>query len=352
LLEGVFFMVKWMVFFSFICQSTHLWIQGDYQDEQSIYEYGSYLGDAYLMKYDLHSANIEYEITYDSGGDDVFLFLADMGNDHLMLVCKGDDDHYRLLTYHKDGFLVDDQVLDISPQAFFNHHYLLVVKSEDDIYYIQDNGSFVQVNDFYMDENCQYQGQLFLDGQVIDCHTNLSPGLHQVILEDKGDTLTIQVIVLPKLMYHNGIDEFALEDGMVISEPIYLYSQANEIRVNNKAYQDEIIDQVGDYQVDLYVDGLWIDQISFSVQSKVIGVKDGDHMPFFEIKAFGQVFLNGHQIEGHYIINQPGHYQLVYDDVRIHFTVSGYEEGNQRYIYLLIGGLTIFILIVIKLFKK
>ncbi|QLY40593.1 hypothetical protein HF295_06945 [Hujiaoplasma nucleasis] len=410
---------------SFLLNIYPIDILGSYQEDYKCYDYGSYQGDGYLMVYDLLSDEVYYEILYDQGKDESFIYLADVGDTIFILVEINQGQEYKILHYDHQGLLIKERVLDYEIIAFYNHHHYLVIDVDGDYLYIDEdfNILFEPIIEERVKEYSyiQYQGELLIDEKISNQHIIEDSGYHQIqiqsndyiffydliiekdihiigqeykdgyrgqIVIEEDDLLVnnkayesmsiidqsglysityydkniliqdLQVKLYPEVIYYNGIDHYDLIDDLIIDEPISIFANIDDLKLNGLSYNHELISETGNYYLQA-----GIDTISFKIVSKVSGVENQAIYSSVELYAFGEIYLNGQAIQGLKYIKESGHYSLeVMEDGQviesIFFTIDNADEFNENkdniYLYiglLLVGMVSILLLKIVILYK-
>jgi hypothetical protein len=354
---------------------------GLYQINEVIYEYGSYKDDAYLIAYALSNDEVYFEWTYDLGFQEQVIYLADLGQGLVACIVKIDIDEERLyqLIVLEDGLIKKEIPLDIEVKDVYNHHHYLIIDDGNEYLYFNDELSFVneiEVNeDVYRGVEIQYQGQAYINNQLVDeividdfgyhqikiidgdylfetsikfktktpligqgdNHTFLgqvvidSPGLlyldgeridngyrvsglgqHYLEIYDGETLIQDQVFhIKAKVLYEMGEDFLLLENDLTFHEPIRIFSSSGQIIINNQVYSGQWIDELGNYDLQVKSKGKLIENYQFKIESTVEGLVDGASYESVIIYAFGDVYLNDLPISGFVEVDKPGKYQVV-----------------------------------------
>jgi hypothetical protein len=354
---------------------------GLYQINEVIYEYGSYKDDAYLIAYALSNDEVYFEWTYDLGFQEQVIYLADLGQGLVACIVKIDIDEERLyqLIVLEDGLIKKEIPLDIEVKDVYNHHHYLIIDDGNEYLYFNDELSFVneiEVNeDVYRGVEIQYQGQAYINNQLVDeividdfgyhqikiidgdylfetsikfktktpligqgdNHTFLgqvvidSPGLlyldgeridngyrinelgqHYLQIYDGETLIQDQVFhIKAKVLYEMGEHFLLLENDLTFHEPVRIFSSGGEIIINNQVYSGQWIHELGSYDLQVQFNDKVLENYQFKIESTVEGLVDGASYESVIIYAFGDVYLNDLPISGFVEVDKPGKYQVV-----------------------------------------
>jgi hypothetical protein len=372
---------------------------GLYQMDDVLYEYGSYKDDAYLIAYALSNDEIYFEWTYDLGYQEQVLYLADLGQGLMACIVEINIDGDRLyqLIVLENGLIKKEIPLDIEVKGFYNHHHYLIIDDGDEYLYFNDGLSFVEgievSEDVYQAFKIQYQGQAYINNQLVDEIVIDDFGYHQIKIVDgdylfetsikfktktpligQGDNHTYlgQVVIdSPGLLYLNGerIDNgyrvselgqhyleiydgetliqdqvffikakvlyemgehfLLLENDLIFHEPVRIFSSGGEIIINNQDYSGQWIHELGSYDLQVQFNDKVLENYQFKIESNVEGLVDGGSYESVIIYAFGDVYLNDLPIRGFVEVDKPGTYEVVVDKENTKEIIAFVIEGKE-----------------------
>ncbi|MDT8336880.1 MAG: hypothetical protein RQ856_03520 [Candidatus Izemoplasmatales bacterium] len=339
--------------------STNYNVEKVYEFENVFIEFGSLSSDnhidGYIKIYDKETNDLKDEIIYDTGGYDLFKYMAIVGEGEFVIVC---DTYYFnldykypiyrnsiLLKYNTLGDLLLEKPIDFRPSNYYNHNNLLIlINNNEEIIYNQDLDILDNIeiaNEVVGDFAYQFQGKAMVNGTEVEDILIYYPGIYEITIIDGEYNFSFNVTVHPDIKI-TGED---YPNGYLGSVIIY---GLGELFLNNDRYEmGTEISQVGNY--DLVIIGMnnYSSHLNFTILPDVV-CNYGDYnqerliegQVFYEpIQIYSNaqsMFLNG-GIYGSDLIDYPGLYSLtLYGvnsfEVTISFllkpSVSGVEDGR------------------------
>ncbi|MBI9008885.1 MAG: hypothetical protein JEZ05_02530 [Tenericutes bacterium] len=238
--------------------------KGEYINTQYRMTYGSIVNDntdGILVVYDLNSNAEMIRIVYDDLGFEIFTYLADIGNDEIIIVCEKYYlsynfeiplfKHVLLMKYNLDGEKISQIVLDEKPTFYNNHNdYLIVTYSNNRVEYINNDMEYVEeiiLEVEYIDKYyTQYQGVAFINDIQVDSLEIQYPGNYDIIIQNKQYTFSYSIIVHPELLIVGEEFNDAYRGSIAIIAK-------GEIQVEGKPYVSKTpINDPGYYQIVIY----------------------------------------------------------------------------------------------------
>jgi hypothetical protein len=329
-----------------------------YEFESVIIEYGSLSVDnhidGYIIIYDRETNDLIDEVTYDSGGYDLFKYLAIVDVDTFIIVC---DTYYFnldykypiyrnsiLLKYNISGELLFENSIDYKPDYYHNHNNLLILtNNEEEIIYNKDFDILENIqisNEVIGSFGYQYQGEAMVNGISVEEILIDYPGIYDIEIHDDIYNFSFKVTVHPDIQ----IIGAEYSDGYLGTVTIYGFG---ELYLNDVKYNiGTEIYQVGNY--DLAIIGLnnYYSSLSFTILPNIVYSGESnqgqlvEEQEFYEtIQIFSDaqsMFLNG-EIYSSDFIDSPGQYSLIVYGIngfeaRISFLllpmVKGVENGK------------------------
>jgi hypothetical protein len=341
---------------SLFALNENIQVNGSYQNQNQMFVYGSYLNHGYLLSYDVDTLEIQFEVTYDIEDDNTFIYLADVLDGYIVVAEKSIG--YDLVQYNKEGLLLKSISFNESIKGYHNHHGFLILEMEDDIFYMNQSFNLIDEIDhyFYINQrdDLQYQGELYVNGIKSDRIVMNDFGAYDVLIVDGDYQFNYQLMNEPQVFYYNGVDAFDMMNGMIFYEPIQLFTQANQMILNDDFYYGEFITSPGHYQLSVIDHDVPYQTIDFVIYPKVEGLIEGD-VETQSFYVFGEAYLNDSQVSGYIFVDHVGEYELkVYFDHDIfqtyHFRIQETHESISIIVYVF---MILFVFIgVIILFKK
>lgn len=155
-------------------------------------------------------------------------------------------------------------------------------------------------------------GDIYLNNiQVISGYTINVPGNYTILIKGENDFFyTEDICVLPIVQYSTLDNLTDLENGLVISRSITIYSNAISMSLNGEEYNSEEINETGSFNLVLYCNNNMIFQMSFTISPNVEGITDLGIYEIAEFNIFGEGILNGKKVSGSIQVDEPGEYKL------------------------------------------
>lgn len=415
-------------------------IKGEYENQEYRYSYGTVVNintDGLLIIQDIDTLEEVTRIVYDRNFTEIFTYVADVGEDEVIVVCERYDltadfsiPNYNstvLLKYNLNGDLIREVVLDKVPLEYYNHNNCLVMSYyKNKIEYVNNNMVFIDeimiekeyINEYYT----QFQGEAYINEKHVESLKIQYPGNYDIFILDGDYSFSYSIIlnplvtiigekfnqeytgnvsilskgvieingipyvngkkiviagnynirifgknnylyeqnisILPSITYSLKDSTFDFLDGLVVYEPISIFTNGTTVLINGELYHSELITNVGEYNLTIYgMNGMEY-YLTFEIYPSVIGVENNAIYEELDFSVFGEATLNGKRITGIHHIEEPGIYvldllmgDLIYNTYT--FTISGIdnntsENGNSQfnynyifYILIALGGILI-----------
>lgn len=201
-------------------------------------------------------------------------------------------------------------------------------------------------------------GDLYLNGSKYESgDTIIFPGYYTLLIEGNNEyQYSEEITILPTIQYTCADDEENFVDGLLVTDPIRLYSDGTTMTLNGNIYNSEEIYETGTYTFTVYgVNGMSFN-LGLTIAPKVNGLLDLGVYETISFIVSGQALLNGKEVTGEIVVNTAGEYRLdlllnnqIYETYN--FTIEGEVEeelnetkniANLNYIFglvFLLGGL-------------
>ncbi|MFA7076111.1 MAG: hypothetical protein WC152_05530 [Candidatus Izemoplasmatales bacterium] len=131
-----------------------------------------------------------------------------------------------------------------------------------------------------------------------------------LIIGENNYRKEIDITILPDVMYYDGINRNQLIDNTQFTTSIRIYSNVQEVYLNNKSYFSELIEVPGKYEITFCGVNSYKTNIYFNILPSVYGVENDKEYNHVQLYVFGEAFLNGEKISGTNIVNEKGEYKL------------------------------------------
>lgn len=204
-------------------------------------------------------------------------------------------------------------------------------------------------------------GELYLNNNVYKIGSDIdSVGINRIlILGQNNYRLDLEFVILPDVMFNDGISQNQLMANANFNNPIRIYSNSISMFLNDEYYASSWIDKPGKYQIILYGINNYHTEIPFTILPSVSGVENGGIYKEVNLAVFGKALLNGKEITGEYRIVEENEYELqllmdneVYQTITFMISDSDIAvDGNKsmipyiKYVFLILiivgGGMLI-----------
>jgi len=199
--------------------------------------------DGYLRIFSLSTNDLIKEVIFDSGENDNFRYLANVGEEYFLVV----NEVYAhknfekgmlylktiILKYNFEGELVDTLVLTEKPQGYMNINKVLIIQIDNQNLYIDGNLSFLDdmgIKDIYKGEfDVEYRGTMIINGEISELSSINYPGNYDIVIRDKYGEYEFSFVIDADYKF---VGE--KEDGIYLG-PVTIYS-FGELYVNNEIY--------------------------------------------------------------------------------------------------------------------
>lgn len=203
--------------------------------------------------------------------------------------------------------------------------YDIVIKPE--IFYIGDfqGASYVGPVKIVCSNEVFINDDLYPVGSTIE-----TPGIYNVRIHGVNEYSYLDTFIIdPIVSYSTTIGQADFVNGLVVYEPISIYSNAISLFLDGSMYESGMIEEVGKYDLTVYgVNGLTYD-LEFSICPKVYGLDNFGEYDRINFSVFGHALLNGENVEGSILVQDPGNYilELLLED-----------EVYQKYYFKILEG--------------
>lgn len=267
--------------------NSSITIKGEYYEDGYLYSYGfiRYLDtnetNGVLIKTDVEENKIIFQIQYDIGYDEMFLFLADVGDDKFAIVNKNSLTYSanrmnefvstEVLIYDSDGFFITKTTMTNMPTAYGNMNHRLFLQCEDLTYYLDNKlnvlSQMVDLENLtYL--SLQYQGSAYIDHQAVDEIILSEPGIYLIDITDTLYAYHQLITVYPSIV--------GVEDGGIYTSELTITSNG-EIYINGRSEESPVvIFEPGNYILTVYGLNDAVFELSFVYDFSFEGIEDQD----------------------------------------------------------------------------
>lgn len=311
-----------MVYLSVLIFQINILVQDQYNIDEVNISYGSYLEDAYMIITDRETDEVYNEIVLDEGYHESFVYLAEVSNKEFIMVMETYNDEmedylYTLLLYNVYGELIHKVDLIEEPISFHNHHHTLIIKTEDDVFYVS--------NDLVLSENLeiesevtgqysvQYQGEAYVNGELVDGIGISEPGIYEIKMVSNDYEYLEYITVHPEIKILG--DEYL--EGYIGQVQVI---STGHIYINEKVFQTgQILETPGLYEVSIFGVNEYVKSFKLYIHPNIVyfdgedqfALKDG--MVFdFPIRLYANVdtmMVNEQLYEGE-LLSEIGDYSV------------------------------------------
>jgi hypothetical protein len=186
----------------------------------------------------------------------------------------------------------------------------------------------------YTNARILFQDQIFNESLTIQ-----GPGIHQVHLQGYNYEEILNIIIYPQVNIYQEGDGKVLSDNQIFHHPIYIFSQADELLINGEIYNGGLLSKTGYYQLETLINNDVIERIFFKIEPMVEGLENQGVYDQVSFYVFGQAKLNGEDVEGFVLLDEPGQYHLeVFFDnnmyERYDFDIINKKNEKDKYVYV------------------
>lgn len=265
--------------------NSSITIKGEYFDDGYLYSYGfiRYLDtnetDGIFIKTEVLTNKIIFQIQYDIGYDEMFLYLAKVSDFEVAIVNKNTLTYSatrmnefvstEVLLYDNDGFFITKKIIDKIPTAYGNINYRLFLQCQDTAFYLDhDLNEMSQMVDLTNLTNLylQYQGQAYMNHQAVDEVILSEPGIYLIDISDKLYAYHQVMTILPRIE--------GVEDGAVYSSSLSIQSNGN-LSINGRQEESPIIiTDPGNYTLTIQGLNNYVYELSFVLDFNVEGIEE------------------------------------------------------------------------------
>jgi hypothetical protein len=306
--------------------------------------------DGYLNIFSLSTNDLIKEVIFDSGENDNFRYLADVGEEYFLVVNEvyAHKNFEEGMLYHKtiilkynfEGELVNTLVLAEKPQGYMNINKVLIIQLANKNLYIDSNLSLLNdmgIRDIYKGEfDVEYRGTMIINGEISELGSINYPGNYDIVIRDKYGEYEFSFLIEADYKFTG-----EKQDGLYLG-PVTIYS-FGELYVNNEIYSPGTpIDTVGNNILVIKGLGSYEETIEFTIKSDIT-IFDGDNyidlnnsfVCDYPIRIFSDALHMEIDNESYNseLIDSPGRYELKV------FGIGDYEEILNIEIWPKIEGL-------------
>lgn len=366
-----------------IPDNASLSIKGSYHMEDITIEYGQlyYVDDdidAIILIKDSSSMVVQSMWIYDHLGIESFNYVADIGNQELIIAC----DRYQaspiyniplyldtlLIRFSLEGLILDTMVLPNRPKNYHNHHHMLVIEQSDgSMRYMDESFAFhdqPSIETTFVAGNAmiQFQGQATVNGLVSENLYFDWPGYYDIVISDKTYRFTFSITVEPNIIIEG--DE---ENGVYVDD--VTIQTTGTILLNDEHYASGmLVEEPGHYRLTIVGENDYTYTKDFTLMPRITfndGLDTTVLTNDMQISSPMTIYSNGlsmllndrlYQSEeiietGHYILKVFGHNQMCIEiafdilpriegieDQGVYRTVDIYVFGEARINDALISG--------------
>jgi len=203
--------------------SENIKIKGEYETHEYIISYGSIVNenvDGFLVITDINTNEEILRIIYDDLGFESFSFVADIGNEEIIIVC---DKYYfsdnfemplfknvLLMKYNLKGEKISQIVLQEKPAYYNNHNnYLIITYKDNSTDFLNNDMEYVkeiQIEEEYIAEySTQYQGIAYINGEIVDDIYIDYPGNYNISITKNQYVYSYSIKVNPLIIINGEI---------------------------------------------------------------------------------------------------------------------------------------------------
>ncbi len=245
-----------------------------------------------------------------------FIFDKDLNIVNEIFVLK-EYTGYFSYQFQGEGFINNLKVESILIQYPGNYQIKIIDKSYEFIFSIILH-SDVQIvgtrfEDNYLSEVKIFGfGEMILNNSIYQSGSAVSQvGNYQLIITgENGYRKDYFFVIIPDIVYNEGIEQKQLFDGQEFVEPIRVYSNALTMLLDNEVYNSELIFTPGEYRLlFLGINGYEL-EIMFYILPQVVGLDKGGIYEEVEFVVNGSALLNGKSVSGRIKVDEVGEFRL------------------------------------------
>jgi hypothetical protein len=299
--------------------------------------------DGILIITDAYTSEEVARIIYDDLGLEEFLYIADIGSEEILIVCRKyylpegfEEPLFKetlLLKYNLRGEKISEIKFQNEPEHFGNHLNQLVITYQDEsVNYINGDLEFleqIEIDEEYIESySAQHRGIAYVNG-VIEDHINIEkPGYYDISIVEKGYTYLYSIVINPNVIVHGEkygdtyIGRFSIEAG-------------GDIELNGEHYlSNETINIPGNYIISIYGPNNYMYQETITVLPLITYSLAGDTYDFIDELSVSEsiciysngitILING-ELYNSELISETGVYSLtIYGINNMQFDLSFY----------------------------
>lgn len=246
--------------------------------------------DGYLRIYNRNSDALIQEVFYDSGENDIFKYIADIGDEYFLVVNEvvshenielGLSFQYTsILKYDFSGELIDTLRFEEEAIGYLNINEILVVQFSDEYRYIDKNLNFISglgIEDTYLGEfSLKHRGDLDINNEVCEFVKINYPGNYSIKITDGKADYNLSIVVEADYMIAGE------RLGESYKSPVKIYS-FGDMNLNGKEYSSgDLIKTVGNNRLVISGLGGYNKTVEFTIDSDTT-VFDGEN--YLDLKS-------------------------------------------------------------------
>jgi len=170
-----------------------------------------------------------------------------------------------------------------------------------------------QFEDMYLDGVTIFSlGEIYINGSLyFDDEYIMTPGNYTITIYGLNDYIyQKEFTLLPSITYNTTGEIIDFIDGLIVNEPVKIYSNGISMFLNGEPYYSERITEPGIHEITIYgINGMQY-TLSFIIMSSVTGVVDGGVYESVNFTVYGECLLNGEVVTGDIFLDKEGNYKL------------------------------------------
>lgn len=203
--------------------------------------------------------------------------------------------------------------------------YSFTVMVDADVYL----DGMIQDNEFIEEVKVYSLGDLYINDEPYSAGDTLDkPGNYTIkVLGTNGYLKTVDFCISPSVMFYDYNESIPMELEQSISKPIIVYSNGNSMTLNGDPYASRIIDNPGNYILEISGINGYTKHLNFHINPAISGLENNGEYQSVEITIFGEAKLNGENVTGVFVVDNLGDYNL-----KLFFEGNVFQEYNFKII--------------------
>lgn len=188
-------------------------------------------------------------------------------------------------------------------------------------------------NDYIGDITVRYNNEFYINGEIFTNEVSLEvPGNYGIRIFGENDYIFEKnIIIYPIITYFDGYNTTPFVNNLEVHQGIILFSNGISMVLNDDIYKSTIIQNTGEYDLNIYGLNDMVYTLKFYIYPSVIGIEDLGVYDNVTFELFGEALLNGEEISGSITLSKQGSYvlDLLYGQQifeTIHFEIAGSPE--------------------------